>query len=84
MAKIVPPFTSMSSGLESIPRQLKLPVQQQLIRSMPGQEWGATCAWQAHPRAAAGFTKVADAVANKVFKTTLQQPASAVQVRALR
>jgi hypothetical protein len=78
IAKIIPPV--MPSATWHDVTRTKMPVHQQLIRNIPWQDWDTLRYWAAQPRTAAAFSKLADAVSNKVFKTTLQMPARTVEV----
>jgi hypothetical protein len=82
MAKIVPPVLASTGCVDAL-RSHKVPVQQQLVRSEPWDDLGKVrgCTYQL--RTMSAFSKIADLVLNKVFRTTLAMPASAVEVCCL-
>jgi hypothetical protein len=79
MAKIIPPVLASTGCVDAL-RSHKVPVQQQLVRSVPWDDLGKLrgCTYQL--RTMSAFSKIADSVLNKVFRTTLAMPASAVEV----
>lgn len=81
MVKIVPPVLPEPVAQDFT--RSRMPVRQQVIRKMPWSDWDAVRAWPGQPKTLSGFTKVADGVSSKVFKTTLAMPASTVEVMLL-
>lgn len=80
MAKIVPPAPPASVGIDAF-RGAKVPLSQQLVCTVPAQNWDTRQSQPCNSRTAAAFVKHADSVSNRVFKTALPVASQIVEVR---